>query len=261
MIAFLKNAPNDALYTQMKVVAIISINGLLRLNEIVAFDWENISVGSIQEGTETKRIIQASLIRSKRTGPKTAKKFIISDDLSVEILSRYMESFEVKSGRFFRKLKNDLKPAQQPIGQNTISSYPQKIAEFLQLPESDKFSSHSIRHSGATILSDDGATILQLQQAGGWESSAIAQSYVEEGTHSRLQIARRFQESNSISASSAKVQRTRYTSSSSSGQFDNIPQHFPSISIGSGSYNQVHITIGCPPTLASSESPEDHKDE
>ena len=144
------------------------------------------------------------------------KKFLVSDPLSIEILTRYMSSFDDKSGRFFRKLKDDLKPSLQPIGQMTISNYPQKIAEYLQLPEADKYTSHSFRHSGASILADEGASVLQLQQAGGWESSTVAQSYVEEGSHSRLQISQRFEASSNITSTSKKP-RTDNTSSSSKG--------------------------------------------
>jgi len=120
---FLGDTPDDALYTQIKVVSIVAINGLLRLNEIVSFEWSNISLGSIDEGSESTPMIQMSVLRSKRTGPKAMKKFIISDALSTEILTRYMNSFDIKTGRFFRKLNENLKPTMSPIGQKTISIY------------------------------------------------------------------------------------------------------------------------------------------
>jgi integrase len=241
---FLTTAPDNAAFTQMKVVAIIAINGLLRLNELVHFDWANISEGSVEDksvaGTiEQKQIVQLQVCRSKRSGPRQMKKFIVSDPLSVGILLKYMNSFEDKSGRLFRKLKPDLSPSKMPIGQSSISSYPEKIAEFLKLAESDKFSSHSFRHTGASILADDGATVLQLQQAGGWESSSIAQAYVEEGTHSRLQIAQRFEHS----SPSEKSSNVKSSTSVSSVRNENI--QLPSISIGDGSSNN-HIYIGYP---------------
>ena len=49
-----------------------------------------------------------------------------------------------------------------PIGQGMISSYPKKIAEFLQLPDPNQYTSHSFHHSDAKILDDDGATVMQL---------------------------------------------------------------------------------------------------
>ena len=50
IVSFLRDAPNDASYMQMKVVSIIAINGLLRLNELVSFDWNNISLVSVDDG-------------------------------------------------------------------------------------------------------------------------------------------------------------------------------------------------------------------
>jgi len=223
----------------------VAINGLLRLNEIVSFEWSNISLGSIDEGSESTPMIQMSVLRSKRTGPKAMKKFLISDALSTEILTRYMNSFDIKTGRFFRKLNENLKPTMSPIGQKTISIYPQKIAEFLHLPEADKYTSHSFRHTGASVLADDGATVMQLQQAGGWESSSIAQSYVEEGVHSRMQIAQRFEDSTSAS-SVTKKSRTTIGSSSKMNDI-HISSLMPSISIGAGSSNNhIHVNIGYP---------------
>jgi integrase len=95
------------------------------------------------------------------------KKFLVSDSLLIEILTRYMNSFDTKTGRSFRKIKDDLTPSMVPIGQGMISSYPKKIAEFLQLPDPNQYTSHSFRHSGATILADDGATVMQLQRGDG----------------------------------------------------------------------------------------------
>ena len=46
IVSFLRDAPNDASYMQIKVVSIIAINGLLRLNELFSFDWNNISLVS-----------------------------------------------------------------------------------------------------------------------------------------------------------------------------------------------------------------------
>ena len=71
---FLTEAPNDALYTQIKVVSIIAINGLLRLNELVSFDWQNISEGTVEDhsesGPQSVPIIQLSVTRSNALDPK-----------------------------------------------------------------------------------------------------------------------------------------------------------------------------------------------
>ena len=58
IVSFLRDAPNDASYMQMKVVSIIAINGLLRLNELVSFDWNNISLVSVDDGSESVLIFK-----------------------------------------------------------------------------------------------------------------------------------------------------------------------------------------------------------
>ena len=88
--------------------------------------------------------------------------------------------------------------------------------------------------------------IYKLQQAGGWGSSTVAQSYVEEGSHSRLQISQRFEASSNITSTSKKP-RTDNTSSSSKGSNERFLSHIPTISIGAGSSNNhIHLNIGHP---------------
>ena len=50
----------------------------------------------------------------------------------------------------------------QRIGQRYLKSVPREICEFLQLPNPEKFRSHSIRHSSACIAAQNGATAPQL---------------------------------------------------------------------------------------------------
>jgi hypothetical protein len=52
----------------------------------------------------------------------------------------------------------------------------------------------------SSILADDGATVLQLQQTGDGKVVRSLQSSVEEDIHSRMQISRRFEASSSISS-------------------------------------------------------------
>jgi len=71
-----------------------------------------------------------------------------------------MYSLCSKSGRSFRKIKDDLTLSMVLIGQGMISSYPKKnFYNYL--------TQINHRHSGATILAENGATVMQLQQSGG----------------------------------------------------------------------------------------------
>ena len=50
----------------------------------------------------------------------------------------------------------------QWIGERYLKCVPRQICEFLGLPNPEKFRSHSIRHSSATIAAQNGATVPQL---------------------------------------------------------------------------------------------------
>ena len=54
----------------------------------------------------------------------------------------------------------------QPVGRNTLSKFPLKIATFLGLADPERFSSHSFRRTAATLLADNGCTLLDLKRAG-----------------------------------------------------------------------------------------------
>jgi hypothetical protein len=159
-----------------------------------------------------------------------------------------MNSFaeDDKGGRFFRNLLPTLKPSKTPIGSNTLAKYPEKIGQFLKLPDCSRFTSHSFRHTGASILADEGASVMQLQQAGGWESASVAESYVQESNNSRLQIAKKIvstMESNQVVMSS-----TTSTSLMTETQKPRSLSSFPGFSISNSSLTHVVINYGTHPT-------------
>ena len=61
-----------------------------------------------------------------------------------------------------------------------MSKLAQKVAKFNGLPDSECFSSHSFRRSGATALVNAGATTDQLMVSGGWDSDRVARGYIQE---------------------------------------------------------------------------------
>ena len=60
---------------------------------------------------------------------------------------------------------NDKLPSKfvdQVIGERYLKFVPREICEYLGLPNPEKYKSHSIRHSSATIAAQNGATAPQL---------------------------------------------------------------------------------------------------
>lgn len=105
--------------------------------------------------------------RLKRKGPAKPYTFFINGDANVNVIKTYMElhSDDKKVGRFLKKVNENGK-ATQNIGRNSLGLMPQKIAEYLKIPDADKFSGHTFRRTGATILADSGCQMMTLKRAG-----------------------------------------------------------------------------------------------
>lgn len=89
--------------------------------------------------------------------------------------------------RFFIKYRNGTF-ARQPIVRHTISATPQRIASYLDVPNTKKYTGHSLRRTSTTILSKSGANMQAIRQLGRWRSDIIVQGCIENSTHNRQMI-------------------------------------------------------------------------
>jgi integrase len=83
-----------------------------------------------------------------------------------------------ESSRLFLNFRNG-KITKQPIGHNTFSSMPKKIAMFLNLEDPQLYTGHCFRRTSAPALALQGGGVLDLKRHGGWKSSNIAEGCVE----------------------------------------------------------------------------------
>ena len=75
------------------------------------------------------------------------------------------------------------------MGKNTIAGFPKEIATFLGLENPTAYTGHSLRVTSATVLADEGANNLALKRHGRWTSDSIAEEYVRNSKHNRLETA------------------------------------------------------------------------
>lgn len=112
---------------------------------------------------------------------KTQRSFVISESFYPPC-KKYMDLRPIgensQSLPFFLNFKNG-KCTRQVVGINKIGTIPKKIAEYLGLPNAKQYTGHCLRRSSATILVDAGGDMLALKRHGGWRSSAVAESYVD----------------------------------------------------------------------------------
>lgn len=134
---------------------------------------------------------------------------------AVELYRKYVSLRPVNAGhvRLFVKYSAG-RCTKQPVGINTLSKIPTRIASYLGLPEPGRFTGHSLRRSSATLLANGGGDLLSLKRLGGWKSSTTAEGYIEDCVTNKLEIAKKiqgvmFQEEPSTSSSGTDMQTTR----------------------------------------------------
>lgn len=77
---------------------------------------------------------------------------------------------------------------QTSVGKNVLAECPRIIARWNEREDWDSFTVHSYRRTAATRMAENGATILDIQIAGGWKSEKIARRYVENSNKTKVLI-------------------------------------------------------------------------
>lgn len=115
------------------------------------------------------------------------------DDLNlVQIFKKYwnLRPENCSHSRFFINFHNG-RCTRNPIGVNTLRTFPQKIATFLNLPDPKAYTGHSFRRTSASLLAELGMETTILKRHGGWRSDKTAEAYVEQSIHSEKSITGR----------------------------------------------------------------------
>ena len=165
---------------------ILAVNGFLRKSELVQLEFDHMQI------CDDMYLLKVS--RKKGIGAKKLTTFIINDPVSVNVMNSYFSKFPegLRTGRILKRMDKNNRIVNQVIGENTIATYPKMIATFLKLPNACDFTSHAFRRSAATIYADSGATLPQLKAGGGWNSSTVAESHINDSVASKKHIAHAF---------------------------------------------------------------------
>jgi hypothetical protein len=57
---------------------------------------------------------------------------------------------------------------------------PRIVANYLKLPNPEMYIGHCFRRTSAILIADTGADLVTLKRLGGWRSSSVAESYIED---------------------------------------------------------------------------------
>lgn len=181
---FLDTAPDDK-YLLLKVALIMGVSGGCRICELVAMSTNNVDD-------------RGSVLVVKIPDTKTYKERIFtvvngSNNINaIDVFQKYkkLRPQNVPHTRLFLNYKNE-KCTVQPVGFNTFSKMPQKIAEFLGLENAGDYTGHSFRRSSASLLAEAGADLSILKRHGGWRSDSVAEGYVEQSIRNKIEISRK----------------------------------------------------------------------
>ncbi|KAJ8914232.1 hypothetical protein NQ315_003596 [Exocentrus adspersus] len=129
----------------------------------------------------------ALLVNVRNTKNNVDRNFIINNsnkngiDL-IEVCRKYMalRKPETTHSKFFVRYEKS-QCTVQAIGKNTFGKIPQKVAEYLNLPNSTLYTGHCFRRTSASLLADSGASIDVWKRHGGGNLLLLPKAYLDLG--------------------------------------------------------------------------------
>lgn len=207
LFEYLKTAPNVGYPLINKLVLLVGYYAGLRSSETVALTWEDLEFAV--EGILVK-IVCSKTDRAAIGAFKLLPKLDDQELCPVRYFLLYKTMVKSATGRLFCQFRND-SFTRMPIGKTSIAVVPKQIALFLRLDGARLYTGHALRVSSATILADEGADVLTLKRHGRWTSDSIAEGYVRDSKHSRMEAASLLAGPSNISISNNGDEKARST--------------------------------------------------
>jgi len=166
----------------------------MREKELLSLTWNCITV------EENSIVIDCVSIRDVCKNGKPASfqinsKMIKSRACPVMILKIYISSFKKsqQEGLFFRRFKKNKTPYKIAIGKKLLKDAIVKAAKTMNYETEDiKWTTHSLRRSGATMLAENGISPEELLLWGRWNKMDVALRYIEKSRQMRNNLANNF---------------------------------------------------------------------
>jgi hypothetical protein len=180
-----------------KAAVMLGVHGGNRPSEIAS---QLISDIAVPDGPRGDLVVTIS--EESKTQAAGQHSFIVPDseaedpNTPAQIVRRYLaasNAYNRPAGtRVFRLYdKKTKKFTNRVLGKNTISGIPCVISTYLNLPEPKKYTGATFRRTAATILADEGTSLVGLKNFGRWKSSSSAEGYVAASKKQKTKMARR----------------------------------------------------------------------
>jgi hypothetical protein len=75
------------------------------------------------------------------------------------------------------------------LGEHLIAESSKKIAKFLKLNKPEEYTSHTYKHSTATLMANSNCSVIQLANAGNRKSEKVAKSYIQDSKPAKRKVA------------------------------------------------------------------------
>lgn len=146
------------------------------------------------------------------TKTKTSRLFAISNEYWITLIKKYISLRPSGAPlRFFLTYRNG-RCVKSPIGINKIGQVPKIIASYLKLCNPEQYTGHCFRRSSASHLANQGSDLVTIKRHGGWKSSTVAESYIEDSLQKKKDVAEMFRSTSSQPSTSTSTSSQPSTS-------------------------------------------------
>ncbi|KAK4882152.1 hypothetical protein RN001_005471 [Aquatica leii] len=236
LIMFIKRQKEGYTPKKSKIALIFGVAGAMRSDELIKLETNNV-----------KDLNSKFLISINTSKTEINRLFIVVDNEEKTILNLIRQYISLRPAhtphkRFFINYRNN-KCSTQPVGINTFSKLPFRIASFLKLEQPHLYTGHCFRRSSASILSDAGADFAEIKRHGGWKSTSVAEGYIETSMQNKINVARKVFSNDACSASTSGAEKNFMTTESNDINLNFNTEYHATDNLSKPSFSSSNCTI------------------
>ena len=155
---------------------------LARISEVAALRCADVEADASGGGT--------LLIRASKSDQQGEGSTRYVGPATLIAVNRYLEAAGHAAGPLFRQVRRGGHTSDDPLGADSIRAVVRRRAAAVD-GIAGRIGGHSLRVGSARELAADGASVAELQQAGGWKSPTTPGGYIRREAAARGPVARR----------------------------------------------------------------------